>query len=59
MVAGILLGEVFPDLDDQLDRVKVDTVSLPIAVSLWLIFLAPARYFTWLRARAIAAGASR
>jgi hypothetical protein len=34
-------------------------LSLPIAASLWLIFLAPARYYTWLRARALAAGASR
>jgi hypothetical protein len=30
-------------------------LSLPIAVSLWLIFLAPARYHAWLRARASAA----
>ena len=29
-------------------------LSLPIAVSLWLIFLAPARYHAWLRARALA-----
>jgi ACR3 family arsenite transporter len=34
MVGGILLGEVLPGLDDALDRVKIDTVSLPIAVGL-------------------------
>jgi ACR3 family arsenite transporter len=34
MVIGILLGELVPGLDDALDRVKVDTVSLPIAVGL-------------------------
>jgi hypothetical protein len=34
-------------------------LSLPIAVSLWLVFLAPARYHTWLRARAEAAQAAR
>jgi hypothetical protein len=32
-------------------------LSLPIAVSLWLIFLAPARYHAWLRGRA--AGSAR
>jgi ACR3 family arsenite transporter len=47
MVAGIVLGKLFPDLDDQLDRVKVDTVSLPIAVGLLLMMypvLAKVRY---------------
>ena len=34
MVAGIGLGKIFTDLDDTLDRVKIDTVSLPIAVGL-------------------------
>ena len=34
MVAGVLLGRAFPDLDDQLDRVEIDTVSLPIAIGL-------------------------
>jgi hypothetical protein len=29
-------------------------LSLPIAVSLWLIFLAPARYHAWLRRRSLA-----
>jgi hypothetical protein len=32
----------------------VRLLSVPIAVSLWLIFLAPARYTSWLRARALA-----
>ena len=30
-------------------------LALPIAVSLWLTFLAPARYHAWLRRRAAAA----
>lgn len=34
MVLGIVLGKVFTGLDDTLDRVKVDTVSLPIALGL-------------------------
>ncbi len=34
MVSGILLGKAVPGLDDTLDRVKIDTVSLPIAVGL-------------------------
>jgi ACR3 family arsenite transporter len=34
MVAGILLGRAFPDLNDDLDRIKIDTVSLPIAIGL-------------------------
>jgi ACR3 family arsenite transporter len=34
MVLGIVLGRVFEDLDDHLDRVKIDTVSLPIAIGL-------------------------
>ena len=37
MLAGIVLGRAFPDLDDQLDRVKIDTVSLPIALGLLLM----------------------
>lgn len=37
MVAGLLLGRALPDLNDTLDRVKVDTVSLPIAVGLLLM----------------------
>jgi ACR3 family arsenite transporter len=34
MLAGIGLGRAFPDLNDDLDRVKIDTVSLPIAIGL-------------------------
>lgn len=35
MVAGIALGKVFTGLDDTLDSVKIDTVSLPIAIGLF------------------------
>jgi len=35
MVVGIALGRVFPDLDDTLEKVKIDTVSLPIAIGLF------------------------
>ena len=34
MVVGLLLGRALPELDDQLDRVRIDTVSLPIAIGL-------------------------
>lgn len=34
MAAGLLLGRIFPDLDETLDKVKIDTVSLPIAIGL-------------------------
>src|SRR5690606_30144895 len=34
MVLGIALGKAFPGLDDTLDEVKIDTVSLPIAIGL-------------------------
>jgi len=47
MVGGVLLGRVFTGLDDTLDRVKVDTVSLPIAIGLLLMMypvLAKVRY---------------
>ena len=47
MVLGIALGELFPGLDDTLDRIKIDTVSLPIAVGLLLMMypvLAKVRY---------------
>jgi ACR3 family arsenite transporter len=37
MAVGLLLGRAFPDLNDRLDRVKVDSVSLPIAVGLLLM----------------------
>jgi ACR3 family arsenite transporter len=47
MAGGLLLGRAFPDLNDALDRVKVDTVSLPIAIGLLLMMypvLAKVRY---------------
>lgn len=37
MLAGLALGRIFPDLNDQLDRVKIGTVSLPIAIGLLLM----------------------
>ncbi|MFZ4719350.1 MAG: ACR3 family arsenite efflux transporter [Ilumatobacteraceae bacterium] len=37
MVLGLVLGRVFPDLNDALDRVKIGTVSLPIAIGLLLM----------------------
>jgi ACR3 family arsenite transporter len=35
MVTGILLGKAFTGLDESLDAVKIDTVSLPIAIGLF------------------------
>lgn len=37
MVAGLALGRIFPHLDDALDEIKIDTVSLPIALGLLLM----------------------
>ncbi len=37
MAVGLALGRAFPDLDDAIDGVKVDTVSLPIALGLLLM----------------------
>lgn len=37
MAAGLLLGRMLPGLNDALDRVKVGTVSLPIALGLLLM----------------------
>jgi len=34
MAAGLALGRIFPGLNDQLDRVKIGTTSLPIAIGL-------------------------
>ena len=34
MVVGLVLGRAIPDLDESLDSIKIDTVSLPIAVGL-------------------------
>ncbi|MEZ5409212.1 MAG: ACR3 family arsenite efflux transporter [Acidimicrobiales bacterium] len=47
MAVGLLLGRAFPGLNDTLDKVKIDTVSLPIAVGLLLMMypvLAKVRY---------------
>jgi ACR3 family arsenite transporter len=47
MVLGLALGRAFPDLNDALDEVKLDTVSLPIAIGLLLMMypvLAKVRY---------------
>jgi ACR3 family arsenite transporter len=37
MAVGLALGRIFPGLDDQLDKVKVGSVSLPIALGLLLM----------------------
>ncbi|HET9451467.1 MAG TPA: ACR3 family arsenite efflux transporter [Aggregicoccus sp.] len=47
MGLGLLLGRMYPDLGARLDTVKLDTVSLPIAVGLlWMMYpvLAKVRY---------------
>ncbi len=47
MVAGIVLGRIIPDLGDTLERVKIDSVSLPIAIGLFAMMypvLAKVRY---------------
>lgn len=47
MVGGLLLGRAFPDLGDTLDRVRIDSVSLPIAIGLLAMMypvLAKVRY---------------
>jgi len=47
MLLGLLLGAAIPQLDDWLDRVKIGTVSLPIAIGLLLMMypvLAKVRY---------------
>ncbi|MDQ3653800.1 MAG: arsenical-resistance protein, partial [Chloroflexota bacterium] len=49
MALGILIGRVFPDLGDVLDRVEIAGVSLPIATGLlWMMYpvLAKVRYET-------------
>ena len=39
MAVGIALGRLFPDLGPALDSVKLDTVSLPIAIGLlWMMY---------------------
>src|SRR5688572_7006930 len=47
MALGVLLGRIFPDLGDALDRVKIAGVSAPIALGLlWMMYpvLAKVRY---------------
>lgn len=47
MALGILIGKVFPEFGDELDRVKIVGVSLPIAIGLiWMMYpvLAKVRY---------------
>ena len=47
MAGGLLLGRLIPDLNDTLERIKVDTVSLPIALGLLAMMypvLAKVRY---------------
>jgi ACR3 family arsenite transporter len=34
MATGLALGRIFPGLNDTLDRIKIDTTSLPIAIGL-------------------------
>ncbi|MCC6791600.1 MAG: ACR3 family arsenite efflux transporter, partial [Thermomicrobiales bacterium] len=49
MAIGVALGRVFPDLGDELDRVKIADVSLPIAIGLlWMMYpvLAKVRFET-------------
>lgn len=39
MALGIALGKVFPGLGPALDSIKLDTVSLPIAIGLlWMMY---------------------
>lgn len=40
MVAGVVLGRLIPSLNDWLDKVKIGTVSLPIAIGL-LVMMYP------------------
>lgn len=47
MGAGILLGYVYPNIANIFDRLRIDTVSLPIAIGLlWMMYpvLAKVRY---------------
>lgn len=49
MAIGLLLGRIFPDIGDQLDRVKIAGVSMPIAIGLfWMMYpvLAKVKYGT-------------
>lgn len=47
MIAGVILGAVFPDIQGTFDSLRVDTVSFPIAVGLlWMMYpvLAKVKY---------------
>jgi ACR3 family arsenite transporter len=47
MAVGIGLGKIFPSLGPALDSIKLDTVSLPIAIGLlWMMYpvLAKVKY---------------
>ena len=47
MAAGLVLGRVVPNLDTTIERVKIDTVSLPITIGLLAMMypvLAKVRY---------------
>ena len=47
MAAGVLLGALFPGIQDALDALRIDTVSFPIAVGLlWMMYpvLAKVKY---------------
>jgi ACR3 family arsenite transporter len=47
MAGGLLLGRLIPDLNSTLERIKIDTVSLPIAIGLLAMMypvLAKVRY---------------
>jgi arsenite transporter len=47
MAVGVILGKLFPELGPGLDSVKLDTVSLPIAIGLlWMMYpvLAKVKY---------------
>lgn len=47
MAIGIGIGNIFPSIGEELDKVKLDTVSLPIAVGLlWMMYpvLAKVKY---------------
>ena len=49
MALGIVLGRAVPGLNDTLEKVKIDTVSLPIAIGLFAMMypvLAKVRYST-------------
>ena len=47
MAAGVILGAIFPDIQDTFDSLRIDTVSFPIALGLlWMMYpvLAKVKY---------------